>query len=231
MLCNEIQFHCWKIRFCKYSSCLQGLTFQDPDQQKFIAGTVVEAGSDTTRNQNNLMVAAAATDPSWVDRVRKELDAVCGHNAERLPNYDDIEKLPIIQAVIKETMRWRPNITEPGFPHALTEDLEFEGYRFEKGTIFTWNSWHISTASNEYEDPLAFKPERYMNEHVWDTLEGNWGFGAGMFSLLVDHSNVLGRRVCVGWHVAARNMFFVFARLLYCFDFIEDPVTANCQPV
>jgi hypothetical protein len=54
----------------------------DADQQKFVARTLVEAGSNTTRNQNNVLIAAAATDMSWVHQVRKELDEVCGHNAE-----------------------------------------------------------------------------------------------------------------------------------------------------
>lgn len=141
---------------------------------------MVEAGSDTTRNQNNLLVAAATVDMSWVHRVRKDLDRVCGANAERLPTYDDIDDLPIIYAVVKETLRWRPNITEAGFPHGLTEDLEFEGYKFEKGTIFSWNSWNICMNPEEYEDPQKFKPERYMDEHVYDTLQGHFGFGAGI---------------------------------------------------
>lgn len=161
---------------------------------------------------------------SWVHRVREQLDEVCGHNAERLPQWSDYEKLPMIQAVIKETLRWRPNLTEIGNAHLAIEDFEFEGYRFEKGTIFSWNSWHISLNSQEYEDPLMFKPERYMNEHVWDPLEGNWGFGAGI-ARSVSALIPLGRRVCVGYNVAVRNMFMVFSRLLYCFDFLEDPVS------
>lgn len=35
----------------------------------------------------------------------------------------------------------------------------------------------------------------------------------------------LGRRVCVGYIIAARNMYMVFSRLLYCFDFAEVPVS------
>jgi len=181
MFCHKIQRYRFKIRLRNIPLRTKSLIFQDADQQKFIAGTVVEAGSDTTRNQNNCMVAAATSDPSWVARVRKDLDRVCGSNAERLPTYDDIDKLPIIHAVVKESLRWRPNIAETGFPHALTEDLEFEGYKMEKGTIFSWNSFHISMSPEEYEDPVAFKPERFMNEHVMDPLEGNWGFGAGNF--------------------------------------------------
>ena len=148
----------------------------------------MEAGSDTTRNANNILVAAAASsNMSWVHRLRKQLDEVCGHNAERLPDWSDIEKLPLIQAVIKETLRWRPNMSETGFPHVFTQDCEFEGYHFEKGTVVTWNSWHITSNPEEYEDPLEFKPERYLDEHLWDTLYGHWGFGAGMaFSTAAD---------------------------------------------
>jgi hypothetical protein len=111
--------------------------------------------------------------------VQKELDKVCGANAERLPQYSDVEAMPIIYAVIKEVMRWRPNLSEAGFPHALTEDMEFEGYHFQKGTVFSWNSYHITMNPDEYENPAAFVPERYINEHVYDVLEGQWGFGAG----------------------------------------------------
>jgi len=151
------------------------------------------------------------------------LDEVCGTNAERLPEYSDTEKLPIIYAVIKEVMRWRPNLAEAGVPHGLTEDMEFEGYHFQKGTVFSWNAWHIALSPDEYENPERFIPERYMNEHVYDVLEGQWGFGAGISCLKI--LLTIGRRVCTGYAVAARNMFIVFSRLLYCFDFAEDPVS------
>ena len=42
--------------------------------------------------------------------------------------------------------------------------------------------------------------------------------------VLVISRSWIGRRVCVGWNVAHRNMFIVFARILYCFDFFEDAV-------
>jgi len=59
--------------------------------------------------------------------------------------------------------------------------------------------------------------DRFMNEHVKDVLQGHLGWGAG-------------RRVCVGWNVGLKNMFIVFSRLLYCFDFIEDPVISFSGP-
>ena len=92
----------------------------DKDQQMFIAGSLIEAGSDTTRNQNNLVIAAAAVYPEWVKKVRKQLDDVCGHNAERLPGWEDWEKLTYIHAVAKEGLRWRSNGADTGVPRVLT---------------------------------------------------------------------------------------------------------------
>jgi cytochrome P450 len=65
-------------------------------------------------------MANAAHDPSWIPKVRAQLDEVCGHNAERLPEYDDWEKLTMIHATIKESLRYYPNLLQMGAPHALT---------------------------------------------------------------------------------------------------------------
>lgn len=51
------------------------------------AGTIIEAGSDTTRNQINVMLAAAAKYPAWVASAQRQLDEVCG-DASRLPSFD-----------------------------------------------------------------------------------------------------------------------------------------------
>jgi cytochrome P450 len=80
---------------------------------------------------------------------------------------------------VKESLRWRPNLQEVGFPHRLSEDLEFEGWKFEKGTIFTPNAWYIHLNPQEHYEPLNFRPERYLDEYVNDPLQGHWAFGAG----------------------------------------------------
>ncbi|KAL6408626.1 putative cytochrome p450 protein [Ilyonectria robusta] len=113
-------------------------------------------------------------------------------------------------AVIKEGLRWRPNMIPTGMPRMLVEDDSWGPYKFEKGTIFTWNAWGISHSENEFKDNERFVPERFMDENVYDVLKGQFGFG-------------MGRRVCVGWQVGMRNMFIAFSRLLYCYDFAEIP--------
>ncbi|KAK5272252.1 hypothetical protein LTR99_010644 [Exophiala xenobiotica] len=176
----------------------------------FTMGSLMEAGSDTSRVSIGQIIAGAATYPDWVERARKELDEVCGANAERLPGWDDFTRLPYIMAVVKEGFRWRPNIAEIGAPHMLTQDTEYEGYRFPKGTIFTWNAWAIALSEKEYQEPERFWPERFLNDDLYSGLKGHWAFGPG-------------RRVCTGWTVGEGNVWIAIARLLYCFDFKQDP--------
>jgi len=77
------------------------------EQIYFIAGTLIEAGSDTTRISIAEVVAGAALYPDWIQRARKELDEVCGSNAQRLPAFTDMSRLPIIKGAVKESLRWK----------------------------------------------------------------------------------------------------------------------------
>jgi cytochrome P450 len=76
-------------------------------------------------------------------------------------------------------MRWRSNVNQTGFPHALTQDDEFEGYKLPAGTVVTINNWAIALDPREYEDPTKFRPERFLNEDLYNPLKGQYGFGVG----------------------------------------------------
>lgn len=112
--------------------------------------------------------------------------------------------LPYISALIKELLRWRPVV--PLIPqHQLTQDLEFEGYHFPRGTDFVINSIAVCA---EVEEPGDFRPERWLDGHEneGNITHGLWQFGGG-------------RRICVGYKVAHQALFVAIARLSYCFDF------------
>jgi cytochrome P450 len=140
--------------------------------------SLIEAGSDTSRVAVLQMIAGAACYPEWATKARALLDEVCGPNAERLPTLADRSRLPYITAVMKETLRWRPFL-QSGVPHTLTQDDEYEGYKFPAGTEFSWNAYSIALNDNEYAEPLKFKPERFMNDDLKSLAKGYWGFGAG----------------------------------------------------
>lgn len=71
-------------------------------------GELMEAGADTTANQILTLILALAKNPQIQARAREEIDAVCG--TERAPLFSDFEKLPYINAIIKEGLRWRPTL-------------------------------------------------------------------------------------------------------------------------
>ncbi|KAH1765152.1 hypothetical protein KXV58_001711 [Aspergillus fumigatus] len=186
------------------------ITQMDEVTKLFVFGSLMEAGSDTSRVTLGQIIAGAITYPDWVTRAREQLDRVCGAHAERLPGWDDRPRLPYITAVVKEGFRWRPNIAEIGAPTVLIKDDEYEGSRFPKGTVFTWNAWAIALSPDEYEQPQRFWPDRFLNEDLENALKGHGAFGPG-------------RRVCAGWKVGETNVWIAIARLLYCFDFHPVP--------
>jgi cytochrome P450 len=171
----------------------------------YLAGQLVEAGSDTTRASLNIFVMAAICFPEMYLKARGEIDALCGKNAERLPTFDDEPNLPYVHALIKELLRWRPIFTWSP-EHVLTEDLEFEGYRFPKGAAFMINHQGLCQNPDEFVDPDVVKPERWLNGRETDILHGVTSFGGG-------------RRVCVGYKLAQKSLFINISRLIYCFDY------------
>ncbi|KAF5379528.1 hypothetical protein D9615_006569 [Tricholomella constricta] len=58
-------------------------------------------------------------------KAQAELDSVIGF--DRMPDFGDKERLPYVNAVIKETLRWRPIAALGGVPHAVTADDEYNG--------------------------------------------------------------------------------------------------------
>jgi cytochrome P450 len=172
--------------------CFATKFLEDPETEKlgktqtlFALGSLMEAGSDTSRMTISQIIAAAASDPSWVKKAQAQLDEVCGY-AARLPQFSDRPKLEYLSAVVKEGFRWRP-FAEIGVPHMLIRDDEYEGYRFPANTVFTWNNWALALGEKEHKDPLKFWPERWLDksiqgfgkEKLEDPLAGHWSFGTG----------------------------------------------------
>lgn len=70
--------------------------------------------------------------PEVQRKAQAELDLVVGPS--RLPDFDDLDNMPYIQAVVKETMRWMP-VLPIGLPHAVISDDSYKGYHIPKGSM------------------------------------------------------------------------------------------------
>lgn len=77
--------------------------------------------------------------PEVQKKAREELDVVVG--LHRLPEFSDRERLPYVNAIIKETLRWH-SAGPLNLPHLCTADDEYDGYFIPKGAIVMFNTWY-----------------------------------------------------------------------------------------
>lgn len=188
------------------------------DQAGYISGSFLEAGADTTANTLVGFVQAMLLYPEAQRRAQAELDSVVG--PDRLPSIDDWDRLPLVRACIKESLRWMPTAVL-GLPHAVVQDDEYLGYRIPKGAGVMWNVWGINMDARRFARPREFRPERYLGDDQTSYEAATNGDPAKRDHFVFG----AGRRMCQGMHIADRSLFFAIARMLWAFN-LEKAVDA-----
>ena len=85
-----------------------------------------------------------------VKKAQKQLDEVLG--GERLPEQSDMDQLPYISAIVKETLRWAP--PDPiGSAHRLMEDDIYKGMFIPAGATVMENIWSVHSSSRGRTSP------------------------------------------------------------------------------
>ncbi|KAI1142680.1 cytochrome P450 2C31 [Hypoxylon sp. FL0543] len=184
---------------------------RNPDAEpSFLRDSILKDYPGTEEQAMYLAIFAITAEA--MKRARDEVESICGDDARRLPNLGDLPSLPYMSAVVKEVPRWRPTV--PLIPQrVLVEDLEFEGYKFPAGTEFLVNN--IAVCHGDYHRPSEFLPERWLED-------GDKEYG-GKSAVSVEQdlwqfAFSAGRRSCVGYKLAQKELFVAFARLIYCFE-------------
>ena len=70
--------------------------------------------------------------PEIQTKAQCELDGIVGKG--RLPDFDDYDSLPYVNAILLECLRWIP-VLPLGLSHQLMADDYYEGYFIPEGTI------------------------------------------------------------------------------------------------
>ncbi|CAI8618190.1 unnamed protein product [Vicia faba] len=110
------------------------------------------------------------------------------------------------EAVIKETLRLHVPIPLL-VPRRCMEDIKLDGYDIAVGTQVIVNAWAIARDPSSWEEPLEFKPERFMNSSI--------DFKGLDFELIPFGA---GRRGCPGMSFAIAVNELVLANLVCQFD-------------
>ena len=101
---------------------------------------MVVAGKTTAGFAVNFLVGLLINNPEIQQRAYDEIQETIG---ERIPTCEDKARLPYIEAMVLESLRYAP-VLPVGIPHYTTEDFLLRGYLIPKGTEIIANIWGIS---------------------------------------------------------------------------------------
>ncbi|EIW86005.1 cytochrome P450 [Coniophora puteana RWD-64-598 SS2] len=172
---------------------------------KWAAATAFAAGTDTTFSTIVCFIYAMILHPDVQRRAQAQLDPVVGH--ERPPTLDDRKGLPLIDAILREVIRWIP-VVPTNLPHAVSENDIYEGYFIPKGANVIVNIWAIFRDEKRYPDPEAFNPDRFLTSDGALTNDMSYMTVFGF-----------GRRICPGRHLAETSIWVAMANMLAAFTF------------
>jgi cytochrome P450 len=121
--------------------------------------TIFLAGHETTAIALSWTWWLLAQNPAVEAKLHAELDTVL---AGRTPQIEDLPRLPYTEKVITESLRLYPPAW--GMPRLAIEDVEIAGYTIPKGCGVSVSQWVVHRDPRWFEDPLAFRPDRWNGE-------------------------------------------------------------------
>ncbi|KAJ3521356.1 hypothetical protein NM688_g9026 [Phlebia brevispora] len=188
-------------------------------ESAWLTGMIFGAGVDTSAAMVMAFVLAMVLNPDVMKQGQAVVDAAVGR--DRMPTAADVDQLPYIIALVKETLRWR--VSAPiGVPHRCIEDNWYNGYFIPKDTLVIGNSWGMNRDPVLFPDYDAFRPERFLDVdgQLTDLIPDTHGLGHLSFGA--------GKRICPGKDLATQSLFINFAVMLWAFDFAQETDEAGC---
>lgn len=180
------------------------------------------AGIDSTGTAIEWALVEMLRNPQIMKQAQAELDFVVG--SKHLVQESDLENLPYLQAVLKET--YRMHTAAPlSFGRQSTQPFTVQGYTFPTKTRVFFNQWAVHRDPSMYDNPEEFDPSRFLKHPEVNT-------GGGHYQLLPFGT---GRRICLGMPLATQMIAIVLAHLVHSFNWClphgEDPKNLDVSEV
>ncbi|XP_071394943.1 cytochrome P450 [Centroberyx affinis] len=186
-----------------------------------ILGSITElllAGVDTTSNTISWSLYHMAREPEIQEKLYQEVISICP--GDKVPNSDDIAKMPYLKAVVRETLRLCPVV--PGNARVTVENEIVVGeHLFPKKTLFHLCHYAVSYDERIFSEPYAFLPQRWLrggDDRYKQHPFGSLPFGFGI-------------RACLGRRVAELEMYLLLSRLIKHYEVRQDPAGTTVKPI
>jgi cytochrome P450 len=156
------------------------------------AVTLLLAGHETTANALTFALYALSQHPGAEEALLTELRA-----APRALGADDLDGLPVLDRTVTEAMRLYPPVW--GLGRQTLDDLSLGGFRVARGSTLFLLPWTLHRDARWYDEPLAFRPERWVDAEV--PRYAYLPFGAG-------------QRACIGQRFAGMEARLALAEVV-----------------
>ncbi|NXM25297.1 CP1A5 protein, partial [Oxyruncus cristatus] len=172
-----------------------------------LVNDIFGAGFDTVTTALSWSLLYLVTYPDIQKRIQKELDQTIGR--ERRPRLSDRGTLPYTEAFILEMFR-HSSFLPFTIPHSTTKDTVLNGYYIPKDRCVFINQWQVNHDEKLWKDPETFNPERFLSAGGTKVNKDD-----GETVLLFG----LGKRRCIGEHIARWQVFLFLSTLLQQLEF------------
>ncbi|PWA93525.1 cytochrome P450 [Artemisia annua] len=162
------------------------------------------AGTETSSNTTEWAMTELLLNPDMFSKVREEVSAIVGEDGKI--QEAKILDLPYLNAVIKETMRLHLSVPLL-VPHKTETEVKLGDYVVPKNTQILVNAWAMARDPSYWEDPVMFKPERFLGNEI--------DYKGQHFEFIPFGS---GRRMCPGIPLAHRVVSLMVASFVYHFE-------------
>ncbi|NXF10068.1 CP1A5 protein, partial [Smithornis capensis] len=172
-----------------------------------LVNDIFGAGFDTVTTALSWSLMYLVTYPDIQKKIQEELDQTIGR--ERRPRLSDRGTLPYTEAFILEMFR-HSSFMPFTIPHSTTKDTVLNGYYIPKDRCVFVNQWQVNHDEKLWKDPETFNPERFLSAEG-TKVNKEEGEKVLIFGL--------GKRRCIGEHIARLQVFLFLSTLLQQLEF------------
>ncbi|XP_044975267.1 trans-cinnamate 4-monooxygenase [Hordeum vulgare subsp. vulgare] len=181
------------------------------DNVLYIVENINVAAIETTLWSIEWGLAELVNHPEIQQKLREEIVAVLGPGTP--VTEPDLERLPYLQSVVKETLRLRMAIPLL-VPHMNLSDAKLAGYDIPAESKILVNAWFLANDPKRWVRADEFRPERFLEEEKSVEAHGN-DFRFVPFGV--------GRRSCPGIILALPIIGITLGRLVQNFELLPPP--------